>query len=111
MEEKALAPHRDKEIIMTNTEQTTRDDGALRIIDSVEDAEQSALDAVRKFLDTVDGVFPADGEEGPRRKIIDSAFKMTEQLVGASNQLARRVVTVTEDARGDYERRRSSSEK
>jgi hypothetical protein len=29
-----------------------------QLIDSVEDAEHSALEAVRKFLDTVDGVFP-----------------------------------------------------
>ncbi len=94
---------------MTKTEPATRDDGVTRLIDSVEDAEHSALEAVRKFLDTVDGVFPKVSEDGPRRKIIDSAFKMTEQLVGASNQLARRVVHVTEDALGDYESKRSSS--
>ena len=34
---------------MTKTERVTRDDGAIRVIDSVEDAEQSALEAVRKF--------------------------------------------------------------
>jgi hypothetical protein len=96
---------------MTNTEQATRDDGAIRVIDSVEDAEQAALEAVRKFLDTVDGVFPKVDEDGPRRKIIDSAFKMTEQLVGASNQLARRVVRVTEDALSEYERSGPSSKK
>jgi hypothetical protein len=107
----AVAPYRDKGTVMTNTEQATRDDGALRLIDSVEDAEQSALEAVRKFLDTVDGVFPADGENGPRRKIIDSAFKMTEQLVGASNQLARRIVKVSEDAFGEYEKNHPTSEK
>jgi hypothetical protein len=50
-------------------------------------------------------------EDGPRRKIIDSAFKMTEQLVGASNQLARRVVKVNEDALGEYETRTSSPER
>ncbi len=94
---------------MTKTEPATRDDGVTRLIDSVEDAEHSALEAVRKFLDTVDGVFPKVSEDGPRRKIIDSAFKMTEQLLGASNQLARRVVSVTEDALGDYESKRSSS--
>jgi hypothetical protein len=96
---------------MTNTEQEARDDGAIRIIDSVEDAEHSALEAVRKFLDTVDGVFPSVSEDGPRRKIIDSAFKMTEQLVGASNQLARRVVKVTENALDEYEKNGPSSKK
>ena len=60
--------------------------------------EQSALEAVRRFVDTVDGAFPDVGEDGPRRKIIDSAFKMTEQLVGASNQFARNIVKVTGEA-------------
>jgi hypothetical protein len=96
---------------MTKTEQPTRDDGLTRIVDSVEDLEQSALEAVRKFLDTVDGVVPEVSGNGPRRKIIDSAFKMTEQLVGASNQLARRVVKVTEDALGEYESKRPSPER
>jgi hypothetical protein len=102
---------RTKEGLMTGTEQAKRDDGAIQLIDSVEDAEHSALEAVRKFLDTVDGVFPQVSEDGPRRKIIDSAFKMTEQLVGASNQLARRVVKVTEDALGEYETRTSSPDR
>jgi hypothetical protein len=102
---------RTKEGLMSGTEQAKRDDGAIQLIDSVEDAEHSALEAVRKFLDTVDGVFPQVSEDGPRRKIIDSAFKMTEQLVGASNQLARRVVKVTEDALGEYETRTSSPDR
>ncbi len=89
---------------MTNTAQDLRTDGAIRIIESVEDAEKSALEAVRKFVDAVDGVFPDVSDDGPRRKIIDSAFKMTEQLVGASNQLAQRIVKVTEHALSDFER-------
>ena len=96
---------------MADTQQKTRDDGALRIIDSVQEAENSALEAVRKFLDTVDGVFPDVNVEGPRRKIIDAAFKMTEQLVGASNELARRVVTLTENALEEYERTGPASKK
>ncbi len=96
---------------MADTQQATRGDGAIRPIESVDDAEHSALEAVRKFLDTVDGVFPTVSEDGPRRKIIDSAFKMTEQLVGASNQLARRVVTVTENELVEYEKNGPSSKK
>jgi len=71
---------------------------ATRIIGSIEDAEHSALEAVRKFVDTVDRAFPDLGEDGPRHKIIDSAFKMVEQLVGATNQLATNIVDVTEKA-------------
>ena len=94
---------------MTNTETETSDDAAIRIIDSVQDAEQSALEAVRKFLDEVNGVFPDLSEDGPRRKIIDSAFNMTQQLVGASNQLAQRIVKVTEKALGDESDRSTST--
>lgn len=69
---------------MADTE--TGSDSADRIIESFQDAGNLALELVRKFLDTVNGVFPDVGTEGgARKKIIDSAFKMTEQLVGTSN--------------------------
>ena len=79
-------------------------DGAIRLIETIGDTEKAALDAVRSFVETVDGAFPDLGDDGPRRKIIESAFRMTEQLVGASNQLATNVVKVTESALGDLER-------
>ena len=69
-----------------------------RIMDSVRDGADSGLEAVRKFLDTVNGIFPDVGEDGPRRRIIDSAFKMTEELVGASTTFAERITkTLTEE--------------
>lgn len=50
-------------------------------------------------FDTVNGVFPdVSADNGPRQKIIDSAFKMTEQLVGTSTQLAQRLVKASQDA-------------
>ncbi len=73
-------------------------EGASRVIESVRDAEDSALEAVRKFVDTVNGIFPDLSEDGPRRKIIESAFKMAEQLLGASNQIAQKLVTATSEA-------------
>jgi hypothetical protein len=80
---------------MVNRSRRVRDDGAERLIESLAGAEKSALEAVRKFLDTVDDAFPHLGEgSGQRQNIIDSAFKMTEELVGASNQLAQRLVKV-----------------
>jgi hypothetical protein len=82
---------------MTKTEQATVE-GTNRVIESVRDTEQSALEAVRRFVDTVNGVFPDVSEDGPRRKIIDSAFKMTEQLVDASNDLAQKLLKATSDA-------------
>ena len=85
---------------------TTETGSADRIIESFHDAGETALESVRKFLDTVNGVFPdvsADG--GPRQKIIDSAFKMTEQLVGASTQLAERLVKASQDAMGEPDKK------
>lgn len=80
---------------MATTETGTAD----RIIESFNDAGNSALEAVRRFLDTVNGVFPDVGaDDGPRQKIIDSAFKMTEQLVGTSSHLAERIVKASHDA-------------
>ena len=83
---------------MARTEIRVTADSASRVIDSLRDAEESALEAARKFLDTVDNIFPTLSDDGPRRKIIDSAFKMTEQLVGTSNQLAQRIVKATSEA-------------
>ena len=61
-------------------------DGTTRVIETIENAEKVSLEAVRKFLDTVNGAFPEVGEDGPRRKIIDSAFEMTEKLVNNSDR-------------------------
>ena len=73
---------------MTNT--GTGSSSADRIIESFRDAGNTALESVRKFLDTVNGAFPDVGaDHGPRQRIIDSAFKMTEQLVSASTELAK----------------------
>jgi hypothetical protein len=86
-----------------------RSDGATRLIDSIQEMEQSAVDSVRAFVDTVDGVFPDVGDDSPRRKVIDGAFTMVEQLLGASNRLAERVVGVTERALDELDHDRSPS--
>jgi len=78
---------------MANPTRRDQDEGADRVIASVARAEKTAIDAVRDFVETVNRAFPDVGDDGgPRQQIIDSAFKMTEQLVGASNELAHRVV-------------------
>jgi hypothetical protein len=78
-------------------EQTKNTDVA-RLIGTIEDAEHSSLEAVRRFIDAVNDAFPdlGDGEDGPRRGIIDSAFKMTEQLVSSSNRVAQNILDITE---------------
>ena len=83
---------------MPDTESNSETD---RFIESFHDAGNAALEAVRKFLDTVNGVFPdVNADKGPRQKIIDSAFRMTEQLVGTSTQLAEKIVNVSRDSLG-----------
>lgn len=79
---------------MTSTEKS----GLERIIESGAQAEESALEAVRRFVETVNGIFPDAGEDGARRKVIDSAFKMTEQLVGTWTQAAEKIAKAAGDA-------------
>jgi len=88
---------------MSTTE--TRSSSADRLIESFQDAGNTALESVRKFLDTVNGVFPdMSAEDGPRQKIIDSAFKMTEQLVGSSTRLAGNIVKMTQEMADDTDK-------
>ncbi len=81
-----------------------------RLVDSIERVERDSLEAVRRFLDSVDSVFPRSvADNGPRRKIIDSAFKMTEDLVGAANGLARNILDSTGKALAERDRKSDSS--
>lgn len=89
---------------MTSTETGTG--SADRIIESFHDAGNTALESVRKFLDTVNGVFPdVSADNGPRQKIIDAAFKMTEQLVGSSTQLAEKIVKASQDVLSEADKK------
>lgn len=69
------------------------------VIDAIESGELAGLEAVRRFVDSVDEALPApDGVPSPdREKIIDSAFKMVEQLLSVSNDFARNITKATED--------------
>ena len=72
----------------------TKRTGTARLVDTIEDAEHTSLEAVRTFLDTVDSVIPhRGGDDGPRRKIIDSAFRMTEQLAQNFLDVTRKALT------------------
>ena len=88
---------------MTSPE--TGSGSADRIIESFHDAGNTALESVRKFLDTVNGAFPDVRDDGPRQQIIDSAFKMTEQLVGTSTELAQKIVKASRDALGEADKK------
>ena len=84
---------------MTTAEQDETVERMYKLIESARDVEDSALEAVQRLLEPVNGVFPdVSSEDEPRRKIIDSAFKMTEQMAGASTQLVVGVVKANSSA-------------
>jgi hypothetical protein len=75
-----------------------------QLIESIEAAEKTSLEAVRRFLDTVDEAFPHVSAEKPRRKVIDAAFEMTEHLVRSATCFAENIVDITQKVAGESER-------
>ncbi len=63
------------------------------VLDSVEKGQRAAIEAVRKFIDTVDQALPAGGE-GPsrRQEIVDSAMEMADRLVHTQYEFIRKVI-------------------
>ena len=60
---------------------------------SLDNSAQSALDAVRKFTETVDKALPPDREGRSRaEEITDSALQMAQRLVHSQAQFLREVV-------------------
>jgi len=63
------------------------------VLKSVESAQRAAIEAVRKFADTVDEVLPAIGEHPSRREhVIDAALDMADKLVTTQYEFLRGVV-------------------
>jgi len=63
------------------------------VVRELEDGAQSAIEAVRTFLGTVDEALPPDGKGPSRREeITDSALVMAERLVHAQSVFLRKVV-------------------
>jgi hypothetical protein len=62
-------------------------------LEQVKTGQRAALEAVRKFMDSVDKALPAHGE-GPsrRQEVIDSALEMSQQLVKTQYDFLRDVV-------------------
>lgn len=61
----------------------------------VEDGQRAALEAVRKFVDSIDHTLPAlPHGEGPsrRQETIDSALKMADRLVHTQYEFIRKAV-------------------
>lgn len=63
------------------------------VLKSVEDGQRAAIEAVHKFVDTVDQALPLGGD-GPsrRQEVVDSALEMADRLVHTQYDFLRKVV-------------------
>jgi hypothetical protein len=63
------------------------------VLTELEDGAQSAIEAVRKFLDKVDEALPPRGKGPSRREeIADSALEMAQALLHTQSEFLRKVV-------------------
>jgi hypothetical protein len=63
------------------------------VLQSLDDGARTAIDAVRKFVETVDKALPPHGEGPSRREeITDSALEMAQRLVHTQSEFLRKVV-------------------
>lgn len=65
------------------------------VLETIEKSQRVAIDAVRKFVDTVDHALPAlPHGDGPtaRQEVVDSALEMADRLVHAQYDFIRKVI-------------------
>ena len=63
------------------------------MLKSLDDGARSAIDAVHKFVETVDRALPPRGEGPSRREeITDSALEMVQRLVHTQSDFLRKIV-------------------
>ena len=63
------------------------------VLKSIEAAQRAAIEAVRKFVDTVDEVLPTIGDRPSRREtVINAALEMADRLVTTQYEFLRSVV-------------------
>jgi hypothetical protein len=74
-------------------------------LESVEKGQRAAIEAVRKFVDTVDEKLPSLGGEHPstRQEVIDAALDMADSLVHTQYDFLRNVVDSAGKALGASE--------
>jgi hypothetical protein len=61
------------------------------VLKSVEAGQRAAIEAVRKFVDTVDEAIPGDHPSG-RETVIDAALDMADRLVTTQYEFLRSVM-------------------
>ncbi len=62
------------------------------MLNSIQAGQQTAMDAVRNFVATLDEVMPNLVDESARKKVIDAALDMIDQLVTAQLELVRKAI-------------------
>lgn len=63
------------------------------VLKSLEAGQRAAIDAVHKFVDTVDKALPALGDRPSRRQeIVDAEMEMADRLVHTQYDLLQKVV-------------------
>jgi hypothetical protein len=63
------------------------------VLHSVESGQRAAIEAVRKFVETVDQALPPGGAEPSRRQdVVDAAMEMADRLVHTQYDFLRKVV-------------------
>jgi hypothetical protein len=88
----------------------TEDVGAeflLEVIDEVDENEWVAIDAIERFVAAVDDALPGgDKRVGSRGRVdvVEAALRMIEQLLGVSNDAARRLTESVRQALPEIER-------
>ncbi len=64
-----------------------------QVLEQVKDSQQSAIEAVRRFMESVDEALPPHGENHSRRQdVIDSALEMSQKLVKTQYEFLTNVV-------------------
>jgi len=62
------------------------------LLESVEAGQRAAIDAVHKFVDTVDRTLPHGESPSRRQEVVDSALEMADRLVHTQYDFIRKVV-------------------
>jgi hypothetical protein len=72
-----------------------------RVLAQIKESQESAIEAVRRFMESVDDALPPHGEERSRRQeVIDSALEMSEKLVKTQYDFLTSVVRSAGEALG-----------
>ncbi len=72
-----------------------------QVLDQVKDSQESAIAAVRRFMESVDEALPPHGENPSRRQdVIDSALEMSQKLVKTQYDFLTSVVHSAGEALG-----------